>query len=413
MLRTAFLRRHLVSTPTMRYLLSGRGTKSTRSDEAYSQLEQRQLGLVTQQISASKIPAFTVVLIALAIASTMAAPGWLVFLLGCKTASQVVILRTARQLDGEIACGQLVPATVRRLIRHCFVSAFTWAMLAWPLTVGLQLGIDAFLISIIALFAVCLTVIAAAHHGAGLNAATAGGFLGLLPKVVAVIPAVGPVLLGCLPVLLATIWSCGLLLNRQSRAGIVLHMRVRRISQRLEQTNAALTETLRQAELLADHDVLTGLRNRRAFERELAGFQARFAHRQLSLMLLDIDHFKRINDRFGHETGDGVLLAIGTCLHQWESESAGRIVGRWGGEEFIVVIALRPGQQLPEELERLRLVVEQLAEQLHWPDPIALTTSIGCAPLTAPNSLQQALRDADQALYAAKDSGRNCWRMAA
>lgn len=413
MLRFAILRRHLVSTPTMQYLLSGRGVKDAQIDLPYHQLEQRQLGLVTQQIKASGIPAYTAVLIALAIAGTMAAPGWLFLLLGCKAATQILILRSAKQLERELAAGQLIPATVRRTIGLCFASAFTWAMLTWPLVVGMQLGLGTFLIITIALFAVCLTMIAAAHHGAGLNAATAGGFLGLLPKLVAVIPEVGPVLLGCLPVLMTTIWSYGLLLNRQSRAGIVLHMRVRRISQRLEQTNVALKETLRQAELLADHDVLTGLRNRRAFERELTAFQARFAHRQQALMLLDIDHFKRINDRFGHETGDGVLLAIGTCLHHWESEFAGRMVGRWGGEEFIVVIALRPTQQLPDQLENLRLTVEQLAEQLHWPDPINLTTSIGCAPLTAPDSLQQALREADQALYAAKDSGRNCWRMAA
>jgi diguanylate cyclase (GGDEF)-like protein len=342
-----------------------------------------------------------------------ASPLTLAALLALKALIQFQTMAAAKRLEREIAADRLTPATVRRLIALCFISAFTWAMLTWPLVVAMQLGLAAFLIITIALFAVCLTVIAAAHHAASLNAATAGGFLALLPKLVADIPETGPILLGCLPVLMATIWSCGLMLHRQSRSGVVLHMRVRSMSLRLEQTNSALKEALRTAELLADLDTLTGLRNRRAFERDLAGFRARFAHRKQALVLLDIDHFKRINDQFGHETGDGVLLAIGTCLHQWEGETTGRMVGRWGGEEFIVVIALRPGQPLSGELEELRMTVEQLSDQLHWPDRIDLTTSIGCAPLNAPAVLLEALREADRALYAAKDAGRNCWKVAA
>jgi diguanylate cyclase (GGDEF)-like protein len=379
----------------------------------YRQLERRQLNLITQQISASGIPAYTVMVIALALASTMAAPGWLVLLLACKVIVQALTMATAKRLERELAANSLASATVRNLIGLCFLSAFSWAMLAWPLTVGLHLDLASFLIITIALFSVCLTVIAAAHHAAGLNAATAGGFLGLLPKVTVLIPEVGPVLLLCLPVLMATIWIYGLMLNRQSRSGIVLHMRVRSISRRLEKTNSALKAALHRAELLADHDTLTGLRNRRAFERDLSDFRTQFAHRQQALMLLDIDHFKRINDRFGHETGDGVLLAIGTCLHQWTTETTGRLVGRWGGEEFIVVVALRPGQPLSGELEVLRMTIEQLSDQLHWPDRIDLTTSIGCAPLTASALLLEAAREADRALYAAKDAGRNCWKVAA
>jgi diguanylate cyclase (GGDEF)-like protein len=415
MLRFALLRRHLFSAPVTKNLWmarTGHGNTDT-APTPFRQLERRQLALMTEHIGASGVPAYTVMLIALALAATLAAPVWMVILLVGKVIVQMQTMGAARRLEADLAAGQLGQATVRRLIGLCFVSALTWAMLTWPLEVGTELDLATFMILTIALFSVCLTVIAAAHHAAGLNAATAGGFLGLLPKVSAATPEVGPVLLVALPVLMATMWSYGLMLHRQSRGGIVLHMRVRSFSQRLEKTNAVLEETLRTAQRLADHDTLTGLRNRRAFERDLAAFQAQFAHRQLALMLLDIDHFKRINDRFGHETGDGVLLAIGTSLHHWAEESTGRMVGRWGGEEFIVVIALRPGQDLHGQLEELRLTVELLSDQLHWPDRIDLTTSIGCAPLTEAATLVGALREADQALYAAKDAGRNCWKVAA
>lgn len=400
------------------YLRWGRGTAdslggSDIKETSYRQLEQRQLGLMTQQIRVSGIPAYTVMLIVLIMAGTIATAGWMILAVACKIIVQAMTTGNAEILERELSAGQPTPATVRRMIVLCFASAFTWAMLTWPLEVGAELGIASFLVITIALFAVCLTVIAAAHHGAGLNAATSGGFLGLLPKLVAIVPEVGVLHLACLPVLMATIWSYGLMLHRQSRGGIVLQMRMRSISQRLEQTNAMLKQALRGAQHQADHDTLTGLRNRRAFERELAAFQVRFAHRQQALMLLDIDHFKRINDRFGHETGDGVLLAVGTCLDQWSAESSDRMVGRWGGEEFIIVTALHPSQNLHEQLEELRLAVEQLSDHLHWPDTINLTTSIGCALLPNGEALQDALREADQALYAAKNAGRNCWKMAA
>lgn len=401
-----------------KYLRWGHGSIGVRGaadglTTPYRQLERRQLALMTQQIGASGVPAYISMLFALGLAATMPATGWIIALLAGKAIVQILTMDAAKRLEAELAAGQLAAATVRRMVGFCFVSAFTWAALTWPLVVGAELGMATFLILTIALFAVCLTVIAASHHAAGLNAASLGGFLGLLPKVSLAIPAVGPVLLAALPVLMTTIWSYGVILHRQSRGGIVLHMRMRSLSQRLAATNAALKETLRTAQLLADHDSLTGLRNRRAFERDLTRFQAQFAHRQQALILLDIDHFKRINDRFGHETGDGVLLAIGTCLSQWASERVGRIVGRWGGEEFIVVVALRPGQALDGQLEELRLTIELLSDQLHWPDRIDLTTSIGCAPLAAGPSLLEALREADRALYEAKDAGRNCWKVAA
>ncbi len=156
--------------------------------------------------------------------------------------------------------------------------------------------------------------------------------------------------------------------------------------------------------LLATLDPLTGLRNRRAMEAELEIAVVRH-HREgqlFGLAMLDLDHFKRINDQHGHEAGDNVLVDFAKLLLQ-HSRKADRCY-RFGGEEFVLLLPIPSEQALAEIDYSLRLRVEQ---ELHANgDPV--TVSIGAAVLRHGESWSDWLGRADAALYRAKDEGRNC-----
>jgi diguanylate cyclase (GGDEF)-like protein len=156
----------------------------------------------------------------------------------------------------------------------------------------------------------------------------------------------------------------------------------------------------------AMHDALTGLLNRGAFyetfEQEVS--RARRQQTPLTLMIADLDHFKRINDRYGHVAGDEVLRETARRLR-----SAVRVtdaVGRYGGEEFVglgVDCGLDEGLKMAE---RFRRAVS--AAPIHTPSgAIELTTSVGVAAVADMNDAIQVFKDADDALYRAKFGGRN------
>jgi len=163
-----------------------------------------------------------------------------------------------------------------------------------------------------------------------------------------------------------------------------------------------------ELERRSTHDGLTGVLNRAAFdERLVAEFTGadRF-HRPLSLLMVDIDFFKRVNDTRGHQAGDDVLQAVAKLLG--ESIREGDMLTRYGGEEFAVILPETDVDSAVVLAERLRQAVENTPIVSGLSEEISLTVSIGCAsrsPLIAkPEDL---IRTADSALYAAKGSGRN------
>ena len=158
-----------------------------------------------------------------------------------------------------------------------------------------------------------------------------------------------------------------------------------------------------QLEALAAHDPLTGIHNRRAMEQEL--LLAIEAHRRhlgvFGLALLDLDHFKRINDRYGHEAGDETLVAF-TALMQRSIRKLDRFY-RIGGEEFVLLL---PGVDTPGLAILCEHVRADVAAQLRCRDE-PVTVSIGAALLRHADDSASWLARADEALYRAKDSGRN------
>lgn len=158
---------------------------------------------------------------------------------------------------------------------------------------------------------------------------------------------------------------------------------------------------------LATTDPLTGLLNRRAFahryDRELARY--RRTNRPVSLLLIDLDYFKTINDKHGHAGGDAALKTLSdhlnaTCRYGTDD------VARWGGEEFAVLLSDSGHQSALRAAERLRRQIETL--QIAFNDvPIRLQASIGAIVCRKDETLEQAVQRADLCLRQAKDLGRN------
>jgi diguanylate cyclase (GGDEF)-like protein len=159
-------------------------------------------------------------------------------------------------------------------------------------------------------------------------------------------------------------------------------------------------------EELATTDALTGLKNRRKFDAAINTEWRRSARQKtpLALLMIDADHFKSYNDRFGHQAGDEVLVGIAICISD-SVRRAGDCAARYGGEEFAVLLPGLSAAQAIGVAETIRLKVQR------WSGDAAITTvSIGVAsrlPDTA-TDWNKLLTAADKALYAAKASGRNC-----
>jgi diguanylate cyclase (GGDEF)-like protein len=166
-------------------------------------------------------------------------------------------------------------------------------------------------------------------------------------------------------------------------------------------------ERTRDLQVLAAIDPLTGLYNRRQFETMARAELARCQRyvRPCSFLMIDIDHFKRVNDTFGHEMGDWVLKMVATTLATAKRDAD--VVARFGGEEFVVMLPETSLEAAAMVAERFRSMVFANAMAI-GEAKLSLTISAGIGEATASSSgIEAILRDADQALYEAKQTGRN------
>jgi diguanylate cyclase (GGDEF)-like protein len=192
---------------------------------------------------------------------------------------------------------------------------------------------------------------------------------------------------------------------------LLLYWSVRMVTRQLESTIAQRTDELDRANSklteLAQTDELTGLNNRRHFmalmSREVE--RARRHGKPLTLAMADLDHFKQVNDRFGHSTGDHALQVVASTLRRGSREYD--ILGRYGGEELMILL---PETDLPTAeavLERLRQAVADLHIESADGERVPLTISIGVTQLRQGDSSDELLDAADKQLYLAKEQGRN------
>lgn len=178
------------------------------------------------------------------------------------------------------------------------------------------------------------------------------------------------------------------------------------VGQRMLELQASLLEARNALEFLAMHDPLTGVFNRRAILDRLKAEISR-AQREggtLSVGMCDLDHFKKVNDTYGHQAGDDVLIAFTQCVQAHLRDYD--CVGRYGGEEFLLVAAAPKGQIEGNLYERLRAQVADTEIEMKT-GTISITVSIGVASRTGQSTVDTLLAVADAALYQAKADGRN------
>lgn len=171
-----------------------------------------------------------------------------------------------------------------------------------------------------------------------------------------------------------------------------------------------LEATHSQLNHMSTHDGLTGLFNRGYLDSRLVieGMQASRSNQRLSLLMIDVDHFKKINDQHGHLVGDLVLQKVATacvqCLRPYDT------LARYGGEEFVALLPSTSLEQACEIAERVRLTVSELP--VHSPSgksiPVTISLGVGMM-LQGETQTQAAMLRADKAMYAAKRAGRNRW----
>ncbi len=184
---------------------------------------------------------------------------------------------------------------------------------------------------------------------------------------------------------------------------VLMYLRMRELNRTLVEHEALLRAH-------SERDALTGLANRRQF-REVMRVRGGERAFKGALLMVDVDHFKRVNDHYGHAAGDRVLVEVARRLGA--AMRGNDLVARWGGEEFLAFAPNVEGAELDQLAERVRLAMNQAPVVLENGSAVETTVSIGYAafPLPAghvPVTWEQAVNLADLSLYTAKNQGRNC-----
>ncbi|WP_019602531.1 GGDEF domain-containing protein [Teredinibacter turnerae] len=174
----------------------------------------------------------------------------------------------------------------------------------------------------------------------------------------------------------------------------------------IESESSKTKELLEEERYRATHDSLTGLPNREAYNERVYQEYRRFTRysRPLGIAVCDIDHFKKINDNFGHQTGDRVLKLIARLI----STRLRKVdfVARYGGEEFVILLPETSASQSRSVLDKIRAAVAKAAFRF-GDDPVKITLSFGISAFRSDDTIETAFQRADKALYQAKADGRN------
>lgn len=192
--------------------------------------------------------------------------------------------------------------------------------------------------------------------------------------------------------------------NRLLKDGnINLENLLRHKAEELEKKNQELEKKIEEIAYLSNTDPLTGIANRKKFEEVLENEIARCNryHHPMSLAIFDIDYFKQVNDGYGHKTGDLVLQKLSRLVQENIREIDS--IARWGGEEFTLIFPELPLHAAVKVAEKLQKLISQHA----MTDELKITCSFGVTQYHSDNSIEQLFQRADEALYLAKDSGRN------
>lgn len=186
--------------------------------------------------------------------------------------------------------------------------------------------------------------------------------------------------------------------QRLEQAQRELEVTNERLEQLVSERTLALEKANAELKSMAFRDPLTGIGNRVMLE---AWLSQQPMEAPITVLMLDLDHFKLINDRFGHKVGDQALVAVASCLAN--NTRRDDLLVRWGGEEFLLILKNVEGSQATRVAENLRQKVEQISL---LPDQEPMTVSIGLVACKV-SEFDMAMSMADEALYQAKKAGRN------
>lgn len=178
-------------------------------------------------------------------------------------------------------------------------------------------------------------------------------------------------------------------------------------NEELIKKNTLIMEQSKELEVLASKDPLTGLSNRRDFFRKARDEEKRSSrtNRHFSLIVMDIDHFKKVNDTYGHDCGDAVLKGVARGLEQ--TLRVQDVVARWGGEEFACLLPETEMDGARHVADKIRRNIEDMRHGCGSVSAVSITVTIGICLCDGSCSIEECIRRADAALYKGKEQGRN------
>lgn len=304
------------------------------------------------------------------------------------------------------------PDRIARLWRSyeaaALVSGLCWALMMLPVIGSLGRDIQSMFVCLIIIMTVSISCVVTASQQRVPLILLAGFQIGLLPQTMLFMDVIGLIPLVATLSLIPTVILLVRNVRRQTRTLIGTQIEKQRLAERLG-------DALATAEYLANRDSLTGLYNRRAFETLAEDIRRDSLSAPLAMILIDLDHFKQINDRHGHNVGDLVLknaaFIISSAIGPMDLIGRGDgALARWGGEEFILLLrncATDQAGQIAEHIRAALCANDRSEWPLALPAEVQVSGSLGVASWPADLPLHQAIARADTAMYRAKAAGRN------
>lgn len=282
-----------------------------------------------------------------------------------------------------------------------FLNGVFWGGAMLPVAPDIGTSVEASFVCMFIIVTMSLTAVTNRADQRALCVTLAGFTIALVPQTVYYFNVLGPIPLIATLLLVPSLILIGRALHKQIRNMV----RTRIVNEHL---SGELAKALRKAQYLSERDSLTGLLNRRAFEVRALGHQGVGVH---ALILIDLDHFKQINDTFGHSVGDEVLKNTAELIEQrlrlnGRGHETASAAARWGGEEFILFLPECPEADAVRIAEDIRRDLQNSKLQ-GCPKTLSVTGSVGISRWAHGHTLAQAINHADEAMYSAKVAGRN------